>query len=338
MRVIIALFLSVCLVGCATGPRYDVPITTEISELYSDLIEEQIEQTDNAQESTEIIWNLIPPIEEETTDIIEEVEIIEETTDHMTDVMDAATEEELAPSVEEPLREDVAIIDESAADIKESAEELIDYAALLRAETDKLKAALDALGTANGTAAENISEIQALEATIADLQSKLWEQDAELKRQAVARLYTYLAAMFGLGFLLVVGGGVVMIFASKKAGLLMIGVGVITVAAAAALTMYLEWVALAGLIALGLAAVTAIGYGTYFVAKGRNAEKAVAEQTQLVEIMKQDLPEEAKKEIFGVGVRPGLADSIQSKATAKRIARHRVGLRDRIEPTFKSQE
>lgn len=133
MRVIIALFLSVCLVGCATGPRYDVPITTEISELYSDLIEEQIEQTDNAQESTEIIWNLIPPIEEETTDIIEEVEIIEETTDHMTDVMDAATEEELAPSVEEPLREDVAIIDESAADIKESAEELIDYAALLRA-------------------------------------------------------------------------------------------------------------------------------------------------------------------------------------------------------------
>lgn len=144
--------------------------------------------------------------------------------------------------------------------------------------------------------------------------------------------------MFGLGFLLVVGGGVVMIFASKKAGLLMIGVGVITVTAAAALTMYLEWVALAGLIALGLAAVTTIGYGTYFVAKGRNAEKAVTEQTQLVEIMKQDLPEEAKKEIFGVGVRPGLADSIQSKATAKRIARHRVGLRDRIEPTFKSQE
>lgn len=102
----------------------------------------------------------------------------------------------------------------------------------------------------------------------------------------------------------------------------MIGVGVITVTAAAALTMYLEWVALAGLIALGLAAVTTIGYGTYFVAKGRNAEKAVTEQTQLVEIMKQDL--QTKKEIFGVGVRPGLADSIQSKATAKRIARHRV--------------
>lgn len=335
MKVVIASFLCLCLVGCASSQR--VPVSRDISDLYADLIEEQIEETEKAEESTEIIWNHIPPIEEEATDIVEEVEFIEQATDHMEEVMDAATEEELAPTVEEPLREDVAIVEESAAEIKESAAELIDYAALLRAETEKLREALDALDAANQEAKVNLTEIEKLEATIADLQGKIEELKSEARRKAVSRLYGYLAAMFALGFLMIVGGGVLAIFVTKKGGLLLAGVGGITVAAAAALTMYLEWVALAGLIAIGLAVLTAIAYGTYLVAKSRNAEKAVAEQTQLVEIMKQDLPEESKQEIFGRGVRPGLADSLQSKATAKRVAMHREKMKPRIEPTFKSQ-
>lgn len=322
-------------VGCASRPRIVGPADTSISDLYKDIVVEQIEETEKAEKSTEIIWNLIPPIEEETTDIIEEVEVIEEATNHMTEVMDEATEEELAPVVEEPLREDVATIDESAAEIKDSAAELMSYAEALRVQTEVLMVALEALGAANVKAADNLSEIEKLEVTIADLNSQLWEQDAEIKRQAIQRLYTYLAVMFAFGFLMVVAGGAVMIFVSKKGGLLLAGVGVIVILASAALTMYLEWVALAGLIGMGLAAVTAIAYGTYFVAKGRNAEKAVAEQTKLVEIMKQDLPDESKKEIFGEGMKPGLADSIQSKATAKRVAAHRIALKERAEPTFK---
>lgn len=336
MRLIALLTTCILMIGCART-RIVGPSDNSISDRYRGIIEEQIEQTDEAQERTEIIWNHIPPIEQEAAQIQEQTDFIEQATDHMTEVMDEATEEQLTPEIEEPLRTDVATIDESATSIRQSAGEIIDYAALLREETEKLRKALEALKSANQEAHENISEIEKLEATIADLQSQLWEQEAELKRQAVQRLYTYLAGMFALGFLMVIGGAVLMIFVTKKGGLLLMGIGVIVIATSAALTMYLEYVAIAGLVILGLALASTIGYGIFMAVKSRNAERAVVEQTELIEAVKQDLPEESKKQIFGDGAKRGLADQIQSKATQKRIAAQRLAMRERIEPTFKKQ-
>jgi len=313
------------------------PSDSSVSDRFTEIVEEQIELTDEAQERTEIIWNHIPPIEQGAAQIQEQTDVIEQATDHMTEVMDEATDEQLAPEIEEPLRTDVATIDASADSIRESAADIVDYAALLRSETEKLRATLEALKSANGEAQVNLGEIEKLEASIADLESQLWEQEAELKRQAVQRLYTYLGGMFAIGFLMIISGAVLMIFVTKKGGLLLMGIGVLVVAVSAALTMYLEWVAIAGLVILGMALASLVGYGIYMAVKSNRAEKAVAEQTELLEVVKQDLSEESRKEIFGDGMKRGRADNIQSKSTSKRVAAQRRAMKERIEPTFKKE-
>ena len=336
MKLIAVFTICVLLGGCA-GTRIVGPSDNSVSDRFTEIVEEQIELTDEAQERTEIIWNNIPPIEQDAAQIQEQTDVIEQATDHMTEVMDEATEEQLAPEIEEPLRTDVATIDASADSIRESAADIVDYAALLRAETEKLRATLEALKAANGEAQANLGEIEQLEASIADLESQLWEQEAELKRQAIQRLYTYLGGMFAIGFLMIIGGAVLMIFVTKKGGLLLMGIGVLVVAVSAALTMYLEYVAIAGLVILGMALASLVGYGIFMAVKSRNAERAVVEQTELLEVVKQDLSEESRKEIFGDGMKRGRADDIQSKSTSKRVAAHRAEMKERIEPTFKKE-
>ncbi len=336
MRLIALITTCVLLAGCSTT-RIVGPSDSSVSDRFTEIVEEQIELTDEAQERTEIIWNHIPPIEQDAAQIQEQTDVIEQATDHMTEVMDEATDEQLAPEIEEPLRTDVATIDASADSIRESAADIVDYAALLRSETEKLRATLEALKSANGEAQVNLGEIEKLEASIADLESQLWEQEAELKRQAVQRLYTYLGGMFAIGFLMIISGAVLMIFVTKKGGLLLMGIGVLVVAVSAALTMYLEWVAIAGLVILGMALASLVGYGIYMAVKSNRAEKAVAEQTELLEVVKQDLSEESRKEIFGDGMKRGRADNIQSKSTSKRVAAQRRAMKERIEPTFKKE-
>ncbi len=336
MKLIAIFTLCVLLAGCSTT-RIVGPSDNSVSDRFTGIVDEQIELTDQAQERTEIIWNHIPPIEQDAAQIQEQTDVIEQATDHMTEVMDAATDEQLAPEIEEPLRTDVATIDASADSIRESAADIVDYAALLRTETEKLRATLEALKSANGEAQANLGAIEKLEASIADLESQLWEQEAELKRQAVQRLYAYLGGMFAIGFLMIISGAVLMIFVTKKGGLLLMGIGVLVVAVSAALTMYLEWVAIAGLVILGLALASLVGYGIYMAVKSNRAEKAVAEQTELLEVVKQDLSEESRKEIFGDGMKRGRADNIQSKSTSKRVAAQRRAMKERIEPTFKKE-
>ena len=288
MKLIAIFTLCVLLAGCSST-RIVGPSDNSVSDRFTEIVDEQIERTTDAQERTEIIWEIIPPIEEDAAQIQEQTDVIGQATDHMTEVMDGATDEQLAPEIEEPLRTDVAIIDASADSIRESAADIVDYAALLRVETEKLRATLEALKSANGEAQANLGEIEKLEASIANLESQLWEQEAELKRQAVQRLYTYLAGMFAIGFLMIISGAVLMIFVTKKGGLLLMGIGVLVVAVSAALTMYLEYVAIAGLVILGLALASLVGYGIFMAVKSNRAEKAVAEQTELLEVVKQDL-------------------------------------------------
>ena len=337
MRLIVLITSCVLLAGCSTT-RIVGPTNNSVSDRFTEIVEEQIERTEEAQERIESISDYIPPIEQDAVQIQDQTDVIEQATEHMTEVMDGATDEQLAPEIEDPLRADVELIDESADSIRVAAADIIDYAALLRAETEKLRATLEALKSVNSDAQANLGEIEKLEASIADLESQLWEQEAELKRQAIQRLYTYLGGMFAIGFLMVIGGAVLMIFVTKKGGLLLMGIGVLVIAVSAALTMYLEYVAMAGLVILGMALVSLVGYGIYMAVKSSNAEKAVAEQTELLEVVKQDLSEESRKEIFGDGMKRGLADEIQSKSTAKRVARQRRTMKERIEPTFKKEQ
>jgi len=337
MKLIAIFTLCVLLAGCSST-RIVGPSDNSVSDRFTEIVDEQIEWTDRSQESAEIIWDNIPPIEEQATDIIEETSVIEQATENITNVMDSATDEQLAPEIEDPIRTEVATIDASADSIRESAAVIVDYAALLRAETEKLRATLEALKSVNSEAQANLGEIEKLEANIANLESQLWEQEAELKRQAIQRLYTYLGGMFAIGFLMIISGAVLMIFVTKKGGLLLMGIGVLVVAVSAALTMYLEYVAIAGLVILGLALASLVGYGIFLAVKSNRAEKAVEEQTELLEVVKQDLSEESRKEIFGDGMKRGLADQIQSKSTSKRVAAQRAAMKERIEPTFKKEQ
>lgn len=332
MRFVI-LSSMILLVGCASTRPIYLP-QNEVSGRFGGIVTEQKAQTEEAQKSTEIIWYNISPVESAAAQIKEDAEAIDASAAHIDEIIDEAGPELIDPLVANPIKEETKSIDASAASIKESAADIVDYAALLRVETEKLREALNNLNTANDEAEKGIEDIKKLEANIADLQNQLESQQAEAKAKAISRLYTYLGGMFALGFLMIVGGAVLAFFVSKKGGLLLSALGVVIVAASAALTMYLEWVALAGVIVLGLSVLSAIGYGIFLAVKSKNDDNAVQEQTQLVEMMKQDLPEEAKKTIFGDRAKPGLVSTIQSVATVKRVAAARQRLKPLIEPTF----
>ncbi|MEK0340411.1 MAG: hypothetical protein QQN46_09390, partial [Nitrosopumilus sp.] len=149
MRLIALITTCVLLAGCGSRLIIVGPSDNSVSDRFTEIVDEQIEWTDRSQESAEIIWDNIPPIEEQATEIVEETSVIEQATENITNVMDSATDEQLAPEIEDPIRTEVAAIDASADSIRESAADIVDYAALLRAETEKLRATLKALKSVN---------------------------------------------------------------------------------------------------------------------------------------------------------------------------------------------
>jgi len=155
---------------------------------------------------------------------------------------------------------------------------------------------------------------------------KLESELEETRKGAIQSIYKYLSWVFGLGVMTVIGGGITAFFMSRKLGAFTVTVGTLMLAFSAAGTFYLKWLAVFGIIGIGLGILATMIFLIYGAVERRKVENNLKEKneilleatkdvTHLVEAMKQDIPEEVKIAFFGEGYKPGHADVIETRQT-----------------------
>lgn len=178
---------------------------------------------------------------------------------------------------------------------------------------------------------KGISNVKDLEKKIANLV----EANGKLRSDAIQNVYSYLAAFFGLGFLVIVAGIAIAVFVNPKLGISLVVLGVLGLATAAALIYYLEAIAMISIAIIIGVIVISVGLGVYYLVRVNKdkdvKEQAVVENITLVEKMKDYLDPESKKEIFGTDTSAGIAQEIQSDSTKKLI--HKIK-KDVVKPAL----
>lgn len=155
---------------------------------------------------------------------------------------------------------------------------------------------------------------------------KLESELEETRKGAIQSIYKYLSWVFGLGMMTVIGGGITAFFMNRRLGAFTVTVGSIMLAFSAAGTFYLKWLAVFGVIGIGIGILATMGLLIYGALERRKVEnnlkvkneillEATKDVTHLVEAMKQDLPTESKIAFFGEGYKPGYADIIETRQT-----------------------
>lgn len=122
----------------------------------------------------------------------------------------------------------------------------------------------------------------------------------------------------------VIGCGIsvaLMVYGNFAIGSMLFAGSAGTMGLAIAIEQYFEWIALGGLITIGLAAV----YAIYELYKRQKALKEVVETT---EIAKRKLPTEERVKVFGYREEPGLAKVIQSEPTERLVNSIRKQMKD----------
>jgi uncharacterized membrane protein YphA (DoxX/SURF4 family) len=143
-------------------------------------------------------------------------------------------------------------------------------------------------------------EIQALRIELAELRAS----NASLLRRLLA--WVSVISMVGIGACVALG-----LALRTKAAFLIGSAFLVVLGLAVTLTLYMQAIALASLVALG---VVALGAATYWAVVYRKRDKALVEVVQTIEKAKTEMPEEAKAGIFADD---GLANSVQSPSTQK---------------------
>jgi len=155
------------------------------------------------------------------------------------------------------------------------------------------------------------------------------ENEAErLRNTAIEGIYKYLVWVFGLGFLVIIGGSIVAFFVNKKLGTYILAIGIITLGFGAAATFYLKWIAITGFVVVGVGILSTIAllvYGMIEDTRKKNKlerektalEQANTENVRLIDATKKKLTEDSKEAIFGTG---GIADTVQNSETKKIVA------------------
>lgn len=152
--------------------------------------------------------------------------------------------------------------------------------------------------------------------------------------QAEARksLFSILRWFFAAGVAAAIAG-VVVSFYSPKTGLLIGGVGVLTTAIAAAGIYYLKWLAVTGLIVAGVGLFVVLGSIVYMVWRARIDKETAQVNTEMLEMLKDDLPDDLKAKYFGTDDKFGVAEIAQSKPVQKNIQK----IKSKFDPASKQE-
>jgi hypothetical protein len=296
------LFFIMFLVGCGSQQRRgndDVPTYT--GEKISDIKENILETAKSSQQSV---------AEAKTSaDIIKK------------ESYQADLEISTRNDIPDTIKKSVSIVKTEADKIHQNLDNIDNKAKEIIKSADKL------------TAANN--SVQKLENTIKSLQ----EENDKIKQDAVKKLYSYLGIIFFIGTVVVLVGVALSFFYSKKVGITIASMGVVALCLAAGATFYLKYLALIGAIVLGVSIIGTLVYLVYTTIvenkKKNDLEQATEENVELLEVVKQELPIDKKIEIFGDRAKPGIAHTIQTEKTKKKVLEIRENkLKKKIAPTI----
>lgn len=176
---------------------------------------------------------------------------------------------------------------------------------------------------------QSANEAIKMEARIKELES----ENNKIRGHAIEELYKYLKWFFGIGIIICLGGAVVGYLVDKKLGMLLGGIGILTLTLALGITYYMEYIALAGTVVLGVGVLVTLGILGWVTLKEKETRKNLAgatEQTvQLVEELKKELPDDTKEKFFGSS---GICDQIQNATTKKIVKKIKSGSTDALDP------
>jgi hypothetical protein len=240
-------------------------------------------------------------VQQETTEQIDESsDIIEESSDTIRrdadGILDITAFEERTPEI---------------VRIEDNAKNIIVETNVIENETIKTKEALEDLNRANEQIRQSGTKVAELEKEVADLS----EEDAALRREAIENFYGMITLFYVIGFAGLILG-IFMVSYSKKLGGTLILAGLLILGFATASVYYLEeiaavgfWITIAGIIA-------AVGTLIYLILRAKTERKTNDQVVELVEVIKEKIPQNIRKELFSKG---GLAYTITDPSTKKII-------------------
>ena len=285
MKIVSLLFVSMLLLGCKT---LDSPSVENISTDFRNSVQEQIEQTEEIKNATELIARQLGDIDLQAENILNEIALMPE----------------------DQINNGIVSIEDSAETIKETVDEA-------QKEHIRIDESLEDLESANHRASSLLTQTKKLEQLLEEYK----ESDREVRREALENLHSYITLFFVIGFATVLIGAFLTFWVSGKLGGVVLGVGVLTVGFAAASQYYLQEIAVVGLIVLILGFVVTLGVIIWLLLDGKNDKVAMKEIVSLVEAMKHHLTEEERKQIFGP---TGLASRMTSDLTKKVVSQIKI--------------
>ena len=338
-KVIVTLMLVVFLFGgavsCKNGPSYDNPDSNPVAE---SLINENRQIHENVDESQETIGEETENIDEQTQIIEDNITSINSNSDTLRGnlgTLEALISQlegsDVDQSIISALYDAELSIRESAATIDSSNESIRQSNEVIKAERQELQNALRDIELNNKRAARLQSELNQKDNVI----SNQAERIDELEDTAEAASTRYLGFLIAFGAVIMILG-VLGFFYNFKVGIAMLGIGGLTVAVTSAVIYYMGVFAIIGLVIAGGGLIIMLGYLGWLLFRGRTWAKATQENAELMETIKQELPQDKRFEIFGDRIRPGLAQTMQSYSTQKEIdkIRRRV-LKPKMENTIR---
>jgi len=285
MKIISLLFISMLMIGCVSVDKNKIGV---ISSDLQNSVQEQIEQTEEIKNATELIQGQLGDIDLYADSILDEIAL-------------------MPP---EEINDGIDSIEDSAESIKETVDEA-------QKENVRIDESLEDLEAANVISSSLLYKIEQLEQAVEAYK----ESDREVRREALENLHSYITLFFVIGFATIMIGTFLTFWVNIKLGGVVLAIGVITVGFAAASQYYLQEIAIVGLVVLILGFVVTLGVIIWLLLDGKNDKVAMKEIVSLVEAMKHHLTEEERKEIFGPS---GLASRMTSDLTKKVIAQVKI--------------
>lgn len=322
--------ISACKHSQISNPNSN-PVVDSFVENNEQIEEEVTEVGETIEEETD-------NIKEETTSIDENIQIIQENSNSL-----EANFNELQNIVPELMAlsgnneeimsliyRSIDTIRASANNIEQSNESITQSNESIQTERQELLRILRDIQNNNQRAERIQQEINQKDQVIAQRESRI----DELEDQAEQASTKYLGMLIAFGVVIMVLG-VLGFFYNFKVGIAMLGIGGVTVAVTAATMYYMGWFAIIGLVTMGLGLLLLIGYMAWALFRGRTWAKATEENAELIETIKQELPETKTYEIFGDRIKPGLAHTLQSPSTQKVVEKiRRTRLKPKMEHTI----
>lgn len=177
--------------------------------------------------------------------------------------------------------------------------------------------------------AQSAKEAVVMENRIKELEN----ENDKIKNNAIQEIYQYVKWFFGIGIFICIGGAIVGYLINAKLGMLIGGIGVLSLTLSLGITYYMEYIAIAGSIVLGAGVLTTLGILAWITikeSKTKNILAGATEQTvQLVEELKKELPDDVREKFFGEN---GFCAQNQDEKTKDIIKKIKNGIKIAFDP------